>query len=731
MRKAKAQPENSVDSILRAGQLVDGKYRIERLLGEGGMAAVWAGTNERTGKRVALKVILRSLATTSEAQGLFHSEALAASRVNHPNVVTVFDVIEHEGMPCIVMELLDGEPLGSYIASRGFLTASEATAVLLPAMRGVAAAHAQGVIHRDLKPQNIFICIGPDGRVVTTKVLDFGISVMVERAMDQSAGPAPALARGTPAYMSPEQLSGSARIDVRADVYGFGVLLYEALTGQMPFTGAPGPELFHRILNEPAPPLAQLRPDLPPGLVCIIERAMAKKPGDRYANLNLLLGSIEDELAPATPAPRMLTPSAGVPDLALRSPISGNSSPVVQAALQQEPSSQSSETQLFFAPFVENSSPEVLADKPVLASRSPSPENSNPVVQAALRQEPSGQFPDTQLFIAPVAENNSSAVPAEESALASPSPSPENSNPVVQDVLEQEPSGQLQETQIFGRPTEKDVPAVASDYDDGQADDERDDVEPAAELPPPLDSAPSASLPSITVLLSGLRSLPVLRDRRFLVGAGGAIALVFVVWMVARGTGNHRQATPAPSHNATPAAFNPPAPPALPTAAPAANSPAVAVPAPAETNPAVAVPAPAGTNPAVAVPAPAETNPTLAVPAPTANNPAVAVPARLAAEPSPAKADALVATEHRESTRQGRAVPASSPPRRSRVAVKDTVPAGRHAARGALDGHAPALNPPRAATASASTKSAPPAPTASPSAKSASPRAGDLSADDF
>jgi len=680
VRKAKAQPENSVDSILRAGQLVDGKYRIGRLLGEGGMAAVWAGTNERTGKRVALKVILRSLATTSEAQGLFHSEALAASRVNHPNVVTVFDVIEHEGMPCIVMELLDGEPLGSYIASRGFLTASEATAVLLPAMRGVAAAHAQGVIHRDLKPQNIFICIGPDGRVVTTKVLDFGISVMVERAMDQSAGPAPALARGTPAYMSPEQLSGSARIDVRADVYGFGVLLYEALTGQMPFTGAPGPELFHRILNEPAPPLAQLRPDLPPGLVCIIERAMAKKPGDRYANLNLLLGSIEDELAPATPAPRMLTPSAGVPDLALRSPISGNSSPVVQAALQQEPSSQS---------------------------------------------------PDTQLFIAPVAENNSAAVPAEESALASPSPSPENSNPVVQDVLEQEPSGQLQETQIFGRPTEKDVPAVASDYDDGQADDERDDVEPAAELPPPLDSAPSASLPSITVLLSGLRSLPVLRDRRFLVGAGGAIALVFVVWMVARGTGNHRQATPAPSHNATPAAFNPPAPPALPTAAPAANSPAVAVPAPAETNPAVAVPAPAGTNPAVAVPAPAETNPTLAVPAPTANNPAVAVPARLAAEPSPAKADALVATEHRESTRQGRAVPASSPPRRSRVAVKDTVPAGRHAARGALDGHAPALNPPRAATASASTKSAPPAPTASPSAKSASPRAGDLSADDF
>jgi len=147
------------------------------------MAAVWAGTNERTGKRVALKVILQSMATTEDAQRLFHSEALAASRVNHPNVVTIFDVIDHEGMTCIVMEFLDGEPLSSYIARKGALSVSEATALLLPAMRGVAAAHAKDVIHRDLKPQNIFLCIGPDGRVVTSKVLDFGISIMLERVI--------------------------------------------------------------------------------------------------------------------------------------------------------------------------------------------------------------------------------------------------------------------------------------------------------------------------------------------------------------------------------------------------------------------------------------------------------------------------------------------------------------------------------------------------------------------
>src|SRR5450759_2969620 len=150
------------DTTLRQGAVVDGTYRVDRPVGEGGMAAVWAGTNVRTGKRVALKVILRSLKTMPEAEGLFHSEGLAASRVNHPNVVTVFDVVEHEGMACLVMELLDGEPLGSYIARNGPLSVNEATVLLLPAMRGVAAAHAQGVIHRDLKPQNIFICIGPD-----------------------------------------------------------------------------------------------------------------------------------------------------------------------------------------------------------------------------------------------------------------------------------------------------------------------------------------------------------------------------------------------------------------------------------------------------------------------------------------------------------------------------------------------------------------------------------------
>jgi serine/threonine-protein kinase len=348
VKTAKAQTQKTVETILQAGQLVDGKYRVEHLLGEGGMAAVWAGTNERTGKRVALKVILRSLATTPAALGLFHSEALASSRVNHPNVVTVFDVIEHEGMACIVMELLEGEPLGSYITRKGFLSVGEAAELLLPAMRGVAAAHAQGVIHRDLKPQNIFVCIGPDGRIVTSKVLDFGISVMVERVMDPSAGPLAGLAMGTPAYMSPESLMGSASVDERADVYGFGVLLYEALTGQMPFPGEPGPALYERIVNEPAPSVRLFRPDLPPGWVRIIETALAKRPEDRYLDLNRMVSALEEQMMPLTPIPGLATPPAGIPSLAR------HSEPGVQSIASEEPSGQHRATQMYFPPEREN-----------------------------------------------------------------------------------------------------------------------------------------------------------------------------------------------------------------------------------------------------------------------------------------------------------------------------------------------------------------------------------------
>jgi serine/threonine-protein kinase len=310
------------------------------------MAAVWAGVNERTGKRVALKVIRPDFMATPGAEAFLHSEGLAASRVNHPNVVTVFDVIEHEGMACIVMELLDGLPLGTYIFRSGPLSLREATSILLPAMRGVAAAHAQGVIHRDLKPQNIFVCIDPDGRVVTTKVLDFGISLMMDWAKVRAIATMPGLV-GTPAYMAPEHIEGSDRIDERADVYGFGLLLYESLTGRMPFPGEEQTEVLKRVLTDPPVPLRDLRPDLPATMIGIVDTAMAKSPEQRFVSLNQMISEIEDLVLPSAAVPTSGTPAVGVPAAGLSYTVSGPVSLAVPTHVAKENSGLHRETVMF------------------------------------------------------------------------------------------------------------------------------------------------------------------------------------------------------------------------------------------------------------------------------------------------------------------------------------------------------------------------------------------------
>jgi serine/threonine protein kinase len=327
-----AMAANTMDSRLLAGQLVGDKYRVSHLLGEGGMASVWAGTNERTGKLVALKVIRRSFMATPGAEGVLQSEGLAASRVNHPNVVTVFDMIEHEGTACIVMELLDGVSLATYVAQHKPLGLVDTVGILLPAMRGVSSAHAQGVIHRDLKPQNIFVCVDADGRVVTTKVLDFGISMMMDWARGQSVSAMPGIV-GTPSYMAPEHIQGSTTMDPRTDVYGFGMLYYEALSGGPAFPNQPNTDdVLRQVLNEPAPSLQALRPDLPPGITGIVETAIAKRPEERFESLGHMMAAIEEQMLllsqPATgrtPAPVSLMSytlsgplSIGVPSHAAR-----------------------------------------------------------------------------------------------------------------------------------------------------------------------------------------------------------------------------------------------------------------------------------------------------------------------------------------------------------------------------------------------------------------------------
>ena len=327
-----------LETILRPGQLVGAQYRVDRLIAEGGMAAVWAGVNEHTGKRVALKVILRSFASNGDATELFRREALAASKVNHPNVVNIFDVIDHEGMTCIVMELFDGETLGSYMTRNGVLSLDKTLALLLPAMHGVAAANAQGVVHRDLKPANIFLCSSPEGQLITTKVLDFGVSVMMRQAGELAPATEHLGMFGTPAYMAPEAIEFSPNIDGRADVYGFGVLFFEALTGKLPFPGYPGLELLKRILTEPAPMVTLYRPDLPSDVVNLIACALAKKPDDRFPDMDHLIRATEDRLLPLLSTPGSLTQISGIFLLPEDKPNTGASVPVVQAVFEKEPS---------------------------------------------------------------------------------------------------------------------------------------------------------------------------------------------------------------------------------------------------------------------------------------------------------------------------------------------------------------------------------------------------------
>jgi eukaryotic-like serine/threonine-protein kinase len=269
--------------------VIGGKYRLSSLLGRGGMGSVFAAQNTLTGKRVAIKCMHRGIAGNPEVSQRFLREAKASARIRHPNVVDVYDVLAENDTFYLVMELLEGEPLSAFLARE--TTLPQLIEVVLGAMHGVAAAHREGVIHRDIKPENIFLAREGHDHQVVAKVLDFGISKL-QGGMD-TAITAPGAAVGTITYMSPEQLTGAPDIDGRADVYAFGVILYQAITGRPPFASEVHSVLMLRIMNEQAVPVKTLRPDVPAKLSALIEAAMAKKRDDRIASLDAFIAKLE------------------------------------------------------------------------------------------------------------------------------------------------------------------------------------------------------------------------------------------------------------------------------------------------------------------------------------------------------------------------------------------------------------------------------------------------------
>jgi serine/threonine protein kinase len=278
----------------KPGDLIADKYQIERFIGQGGMAEVYAGLNIRTGKRVALKWISPALATTKEALSRFRREALAAGRINHPNVVTVFDVVEHASSTWLVMELLEGDPLSEILNRVGYMEPEPAVQLLIPAIRGVAAAHAHGVIHRDLTPDNIFICRSADGKPREAKVLDFGVSKLADETADQVGITGGGHAVGTPAYMAPEQIRGNIAADGRTDVYALGVVLYQMLAGRRPFDGQIYSALMIEIATSDPPRLRSVQGHVPEALEAIVHRAMAREMEQRFPDVKSLLEALED-----------------------------------------------------------------------------------------------------------------------------------------------------------------------------------------------------------------------------------------------------------------------------------------------------------------------------------------------------------------------------------------------------------------------------------------------------
>ncbi|HEY4117463.1 MAG TPA: serine/threonine-protein kinase [Byssovorax sp.] len=269
------------------GQVIDGKYRLVRLLGSGGMGAVYEGENTRIRRRVAIKMLHSSVSTQQESVTRFEREAQAAGRIGSEHICEVLDLgVLPDATRYMVMEYLEGETLSSRIKRAGRLLPLQAIPLLTQVLEGLEAAHAAGIIHRDLKPDNVWIVPTRGGTKDFVKVLDFGVSKFSQIGGEEMNQTRAGAVVGTPYYMSPEQARGMGAIDARTDIYAIGVVLYQAVTGQVPYQAETFNELLFKIVLEVAPPPQIYVPDIDPDFVSIIQRAMSREPQQRYQSCN-------------------------------------------------------------------------------------------------------------------------------------------------------------------------------------------------------------------------------------------------------------------------------------------------------------------------------------------------------------------------------------------------------------------------------------------------------------
>ncbi len=283
---------------VRDGQVLAGKYRVERVLGQGGMGMVVAAHHLVLDEKVALKFLLPGASSTPELVARFTREARAAAKIKSEHVARVTDVGQLEdGSPYLVMEYLEGSDLADLLAREGPLPVSRAVDFVLQACEALAEAHGLGIVHRDLKPANLF-CVHRGDDHLAIKVLDFGISKVAPTDAPSDRLTQTSSVMGSPIYMSPEQMQSAKSVDARADIWSLGVILFELLTGKPPFDAALVTELVFKVATEPAPPLRSLRPDAPAGLERVVARCLLRDRGARFQSVAALAVALRDFGAP-------------------------------------------------------------------------------------------------------------------------------------------------------------------------------------------------------------------------------------------------------------------------------------------------------------------------------------------------------------------------------------------------------------------------------------------------
>lgn len=270
-----------------------GRYRIRQRIGRGGMASVYLAEDELLGRPVALKVVEASRADEGVVER-FRREARAAAKLNHPNVVAVYDWGEHAGNYYLVMEYVDGPSLDEVISQRGRFSVAETTRLIRTVAIALGSAHDQGLVHRDVKPGNVLIA--NDG---TVKVADFGIATALTATTAQNLT-APGTVLGTASYLPPEQALGHV-VDRRADLYSLGVVMYELLSGKPPFAGSSPVSLAYQHVQEPVPPLRERGVDAPQPVAAIVMRLLEKDPANRFQTAQELVDTLDDRAAAFDP----------------------------------------------------------------------------------------------------------------------------------------------------------------------------------------------------------------------------------------------------------------------------------------------------------------------------------------------------------------------------------------------------------------------------------------------